>query len=97
MGAVSNNNNIQPDRFCKYGCGKPIKWNKSQNAYVEINTNRRHICPDWNPIQKRLSDSLGRKITTEQQIYVDTLCPILLKLLSEFQDLRSEVQEISGL
>jgi hypothetical protein len=90
MEAVSNNNNnnIQLERDCKNGCGKLIKWDKSQNTYIEVDTNDMHRCPNWNPRQEHLVEGANHKITLEQQIYVDTIGPIVLDLHSDVQDIK---------
>jgi hypothetical protein len=84
-----NNNQIskQFTKLCKKGCGKLIKWDASQNKYFEIETNDRHRCPQWNPKCEHLPDNLTRKITQEQQIYVDTIGPAALETRSAVQNI----------
>jgi hypothetical protein len=77
-------NNL-PEKVCKNGCGKQIKWDKIQNAYIEVHTNRRHICPNWRP---------NRKLTQEQTLYMDAITPILLELRSVILELRSSIRNI---
>ena len=94
MEAVSNNDNIQLERVCEYGCGKLIKWDKSQNAYIEVNTKDRHRCPNWNLKQEHLVEGGNHKITPEQQIYVDTIGPIVLDIHSEIRDIKQILKQI---
>ena len=38
-------NNIYP-KSCGYGCGLQIYWNTSENAYFEVFTKKKYICPN---------------------------------------------------
>jgi hypothetical protein len=86
MKSISNNNN-NTERPCKYGCGKLIKWDKSQNAYIEIDTNIRHRCPNWNSKQEHPIEVVNHRITTEQQLYADTIGPAIAEILSLVQEI----------
>lgn len=74
------------EKGCKNGCGEVIRWDNSQNCYIEVNTNRRHRCPNWNSTYEQHLSSL-RKITPEQQLYADTLGPAIAKILSLVQEI----------
>ena len=83
------NNNHNDDRFskpCKNGCGKRIRWDNSQHSYIEVDTNQKHQCPNWNPKYERLT-GLNHKITLEQQQYADTLGPLIAKIFSLVQEI----------
>ena len=89
METISNNqNNKQFAKLCKNGCGRLIKWDKSQNTYCEIDTNNRHRCPNWNPNQQQPPLNLNCKITQEQQLYVDTIGPAVIEIRSAVQDIK---------
>jgi hypothetical protein len=36
---------IRP-KSCSYGCGLEIYWNTEENAYYELNSRKKHICPN---------------------------------------------------
>jgi hypothetical protein len=81
MKSISSNNNNK-ERCCRYGCGKLIKWDKSRYAYIEIDTNIRHRCPNWNSKQEYPVEVANRSITAEQQLYIDTIGPTIVEILS---------------
>jgi hypothetical protein len=37
--------NIIP-KDCSYGCNTRIYWNTSENAYFEVFSNKKHVCPN---------------------------------------------------
>ena len=81
----TTNNNHKNSTFakpCKNGCGKPIRWDTVQNAFFEIDTKCRHICPNWNPKHEQHLISLNRKITSEQQLYLDKIGPVIVEIHS---------------
>jgi hypothetical protein len=41
----SSNQNINP-KNCSYGCNTRIYWNNSQNAYWEVFSKKKHVCPN---------------------------------------------------
>ena len=41
----TNNNNIYP-KSCVYDCNTQIYWNVSENAYFEVFSQKKHICPN---------------------------------------------------
>src|SRR5215211_2492198 len=41
----SNPQNIIP-KDCSYGCNTRIFWNTSENAYYEVFSNKKHLCPN---------------------------------------------------
>ena len=42
---MSSNQNIYP-KSCVYNCNTQIYWNTSENAYFEVFTKKKHICPN---------------------------------------------------
>jgi hypothetical protein len=42
---MSSNQNIIP-KDCSYKCGVRIYWNISENAYFEVFSNKKHVCPN---------------------------------------------------
>jgi hypothetical protein len=42
---MSSTSNINP-KPCNYGCNTRIYWDVNQNAYFEIFSQKRHICPN---------------------------------------------------
>jgi hypothetical protein len=86
MEAASSNNNTT-QRACKYDCGKLIKWDKSQNAYTESDTNFRHRCPNWNSKREHPVEVASHRITAKQQLYADTIGPAIAEILSLVQEI----------
>lgn len=89
ISSSSNNNNTE--RPCKYGCGKHIRWDRSQNAYVEVDTNIRHRCPHWNSKQEHPVEVANHRITAEQQLYADTIGPAIAEILSLVQEIHEKM------
>jgi hypothetical protein len=75
----SNHNDSTFAKPCKNGCGKHIRWDTVQNAFFEIDTKRRHICPNWSPSQVNIPN---RKLTLEQQLYADTIGSVIAEIPS---------------
>src|SRR5215207_6964216 len=42
---MSSTSNINP-KLCNYGCNTRIYWDVNQNAYFEVFSQKRHICPN---------------------------------------------------
>ena len=40
----TTNQNINP-KACIYNCNTMIYWNNQENAYLEVFTKKKHICP----------------------------------------------------
>jgi hypothetical protein len=78
----TNNYNEQAKKVkaCKNNCGKSIYWNNSQNAYFEIDSQQKHVCPNWKPSitksQEQLSQPRVNALDTREEI----LAEIVLKL-----------------
>jgi hypothetical protein len=89
-----NPNNKQFAKLCKNGCGKLIKWDTSQNTYSEVDTNKQHRCPTWNPNHRQISRNLDHRITQEQLLYMDTLGPTIAEILSVVQNLEKIVKQL---
>ena len=51
----NQNQNIYP-KPCVYNCNTQIYWNTSENAYLEVFTKKKHICPNR---------SNGKSVTTQ--------------------------------
>ena len=83
---MENANNNGSSKLCRNGCGKYIRWDKFQNAFVEIDTGYRHRCPNWSPSQEKV-DIPNRKLTLEQQLYADTIGPVIAEILSLVQEI----------
>ena len=45
MSSSSNTDIINP-KDCSYGCSTRIYWNTSENAYWEVFSNKKHVCPN---------------------------------------------------
>jgi hypothetical protein len=43
MSSTTNTINSKP---CNYNCGTRIYWNNEQNAYFEVLSNKKHVCPN---------------------------------------------------
>ena len=41
----NSNTNIIP-KDCSYGCSTRIYWNTAENAYFEVFTKQKHVCPN---------------------------------------------------
>jgi hypothetical protein len=55
-------NNIIP-KDCVYGCNTRIYWNTSENAYFEVFSQKRHICPNRSNNNKTISSEKANKTT----------------------------------
>jgi hypothetical protein len=42
---MSSSTNINP-KSCSYGCNTSIYWNTSENAYWEVFSKKKHVCPN---------------------------------------------------
>lgn len=42
----TNQNNIINPKSCSYGCSTRIYWNTTENAYFEVFTRKKHVCPN---------------------------------------------------
>ena len=50
---MSSTSNINP-KPCNYGCNTRIYWDVNQNAYFEVFSEKRHICPNIPNNNKKL-------------------------------------------
>jgi hypothetical protein len=91
--ADNNHNNNRFSKPCRNGCGKPIRWDNSQNSYIEVGTNQKHRCPNWNSNPKHEQHLIGlnRKITPEQQLYLDTIGPVIVEIHSLVREIHKHV------
>ena len=80
----NNHNNNRYSKPCRNACGKRIRWDNSQNSYIEVGTNQKHQCPNWNPNPQHEQHLIGlnRMITPEQQLYLDTIGPVIVEIHS---------------
>jgi hypothetical protein len=54
MSSSSNTTtNVINPKPCNYNCGTRIYWNNQENAYFEVFTKQKHVCP--NRTTKKLS------------------------------------------
>jgi hypothetical protein len=62
---MSFTSNINP-KPCAYGCGIQIYWNTLDNAYFEVFTKKKHICPNRvnKPVTANTSNNLAGTATT---------------------------------
>jgi hypothetical protein len=49
---MSSQNNIYP-KPCVYNCNTQIYWNTAENAYFEVFTKKKHICPNRSSQQSK--------------------------------------------
>ena len=92
----SKNKHVVQDaraKLCKNGCEKLIRWDGSQNKYLEIDTNDRHRCPNCNPKQEHPPDNVNHKITHDQQLYLNTIGPAILEIRSAVQNIERLLTE----
>ena len=45
MSSSTSNTIINP-KDCSYQCGVRIYWNTSENAYFEVFSKKKHVCPN---------------------------------------------------
>ena len=62
----SNQNNIIP-RDCLYKCNTRIYWDTNQNAYFEVFTRKKHICP--NRVNKSTTTTTAPATTNRPTYY----------------------------
>ena len=64
--SIQNQNNIIP-KDCSYGCSTRIYWNTSENAYFEVFSKKKHICP--NRVNKSVTNTPTTGATTKPTYY----------------------------
>ena len=64
----NQNENIQP-KSCVYNCNTQIYWNTSENAYLEVFTKKKHICPNRTNNGKSVTPTTNRTVTTTKPNY----------------------------
>jgi hypothetical protein len=67
MSSNTNTNIINP-KPCNYNCNTRIYWNTSENAYFEVFTKQKHVCPNRSSSNKR-SGELSSAITNKPNYY----------------------------
>jgi hypothetical protein len=89
----NNHNNSTFAKPCRNGCGKRIRWDNSQKSYIEVGTNQKHQCPNWNhnPRHEQHLIGLNRKITPEQQLYLDTIGPVIVEIYFLVQEIYKHI------
>jgi hypothetical protein len=93
----NNNYNKHVQKLCKNGCGKNIEWDIDLKYYVEIDTGRKHSCPNWKPKQLQNNSYNNRStITSEQITYVDTIGPAIAEILSLMQEITERLRKLDG-
>ena len=60
---MSNTNTINP-KDCSYRCNTRIYWNTAENAYFEIFSKKKHICPNFGNNKKPMSANTSAVIGT---------------------------------
>jgi len=79
-------------KVCKNDCGKSIYWNNSQNAYFEIDSQQKHVCPKWKP-----SINNSQKQFSQHDVnVVNTTEEILAKILLMLDKLDRKVDKLGG-
>ena len=66
MSSTNTNQNIIP-KDCSYGCSTRIYWDTNQNAYLEVFTKKKHICP--NRVNKSVTTNTAATTTTKPTYY----------------------------
>ena len=63
---MSSTNTIINPKPCNYQCGTRIYWNTSENAYYEVFSGKKHICPNRSSSnnKKPMSLPIGTDTTT---------------------------------
>ncbi len=79
-----NHDNEEFTKLCRNRCGTYIRWDRVLNTYFDTVTNS-HRCPNWIPKQVQSLTIFNRKITTEQQLYVDAIGARIAEILSLVQ------------
>ena len=64
----SNSNNINP-KPCNYGCNTRIYWDTAENAYFEVFSQKKHICPNRSKSVTQTTTTNNNTATTNKPTY----------------------------
>jgi hypothetical protein len=65
----TNNQNIINPKSCIYNCNTRIYWNVSENAYFEVFTQKKHICPNRSSSQQSKTTTTTTTAATKPNYY----------------------------
>src|SRR5215208_6349115 len=82
------------NKVCKNGCGKFIRWDTSENFYIEIDTGKRHKCPNYRPSSQRKQEYISASVTKEQAQYIDTIGPLIAETYSIVKELQDNFKKL---
>jgi len=86
---MSSNTIINP-KPCNYNCGTRIFWNTSENAYFEVFSKKKHICPNMsNGNNKPVTQT-----TTKPNYYNKFTKQPKPKMSNSFEHLSGRISEI---
>ncbi len=85
----SNTNTINP-KACGYGCNTRIYWNNEENAYFEVFTKKKHVCPNRSK-SVAPSTSAANKPTYYKKSFAKELKP---KMANSLELLQGPIQDI---
>lgn len=78
---ITDSNNTIYVKKCNNNCGKNIYWDKSNNYFVETDSQKRHVCPNWNRnIDNANIRELNNTLICNQSQIIQTLNTILTRL-----------------
>src|SRR5687767_10193658 len=91
---MSSSNTIIP-KSCVYGCNTRIFWETSENAYLEVFTKKKHICPNRSNSSKsavtQTTTSTTKPNYYSKKSYYATQKP---KMSNSFELLQGPIEEI---
>jgi hypothetical protein len=88
----TNNYNEQAKKVkaCKNRCGTLIYWDNIEKAYLEVESEQRHVCPNWKPSINKSQEQLP------QVNIVDTREEILAEIVLRLDRLERKVDKLGG-
>ena len=93
---MSSTNTIINPKACNYGCNTRIYWNTSENAYLEVFTKKKHICPNrTNNSSKSTTNNNTAAVTAAKPNYYNKFAKQPKpKMSNSFELLTGSVSEI---
>ena len=90
----TNNYNEQAKKVkaCKNRCGTLIYWDNIEKAYLEVESEQRHVCPNWKPSITKSQDQLSHSRVS----IVDTREEILAEIVLKLDRLERKVDKLRG-
>jgi transcriptional accessory protein Tex/SPT6 len=79
-------------RLCKNGCGQEIYWDNANRYFVNVANNERHMCPNFNPRQRR-DDIKQTQGYQPLQRYSQTQQPLQVESSSQREEIKAMAQE----